>query len=117
MGTAAIHRFARPVCYQDFPEAALPEELRDANPRGIWRLVDGASDERRAVTPASPPEAIEVVDSHTEGEPTRVVIDGLAAARGPDHGGAARGCARARTACGGPWSASRAGTTRSSARC
>ncbi len=41
VGTAAIRRFARPVCYQDFPQAALPEELRDANPRGIWRLVDG----------------------------------------------------------------------------
>jgi 2,5-dioxopentanoate dehydrogenase len=41
VGTAAIYRFARPVCYQDFPQAALPEELRDANPRGIWRLVDG----------------------------------------------------------------------------
>jgi NADP-dependent aldehyde dehydrogenase len=42
VGTAAIHRFVRPVCYQDFPQAALPEELRDSNPRGIWRLVDGA---------------------------------------------------------------------------
>ena len=41
VGTAAIHRFARPVCYQDFPQAALPEELQDANPSGIWRLVDG----------------------------------------------------------------------------
>jgi alpha-ketoglutaric semialdehyde dehydrogenase len=41
VGTAAILRFARPVCYQDFPDAALPEELRDANPRGISRLVDG----------------------------------------------------------------------------
>jgi len=37
-----MHRFARPVCWQDFPQAALPEELRDANPRGIWRLVDGS---------------------------------------------------------------------------
>ena len=42
VGTAAIERFARPVCYQDFPQPALPDELRDANPRGIWRLVDGA---------------------------------------------------------------------------
>jgi NADP-dependent aldehyde dehydrogenase len=41
VGTAAIERFARPVCYQDFPQGALPEELADANPRGIWRLVDG----------------------------------------------------------------------------
>jgi NADP-dependent aldehyde dehydrogenase len=42
VGTAAIDRFARPICYQDFPQAALPEELQDANPRAIWRLVDGA---------------------------------------------------------------------------
>ena len=42
VGTAAIHRFARPVCYQDFPQSALPPELQDPNPRGVWRLVDGA---------------------------------------------------------------------------
>jgi NADP-dependent aldehyde dehydrogenase len=41
VGTAAILRFARPVCFQDFPQDALPEELRDANPRGLLRLVDG----------------------------------------------------------------------------
>ncbi|HET6247153.1 MAG TPA: aldehyde dehydrogenase (NADP(+)) [Tepidisphaeraceae bacterium] len=41
VGTAAIERFARPICYQDFPPEALPEELRDGNPRGIWRMVDG----------------------------------------------------------------------------
>ncbi len=42
VGTAAIQRFARPVCYQDFPQDALPLELRNGNPRGILRLVDGA---------------------------------------------------------------------------
>ncbi len=41
VGTAAIYRFARPVCYQNFPQWALPEELQDANPQGIWRQVDG----------------------------------------------------------------------------
>lgn len=41
VGTYSIYRFARPVCYQDFPQASLPEELKDANPLGIWRLVDG----------------------------------------------------------------------------
>jgi NADP-dependent aldehyde dehydrogenase len=41
VGTAAILRFARPVSFQDVPDEALPEELRNANPRGIWRLVDG----------------------------------------------------------------------------
>jgi len=41
VGTQAIFRFARPVCYQDFPQAALPAELNDENPLGIWRMVDG----------------------------------------------------------------------------
>jgi alpha-ketoglutaric semialdehyde dehydrogenase len=41
VGSAAILRFARPVCYQSFPDAALPEELRSANPRGILRNIDG----------------------------------------------------------------------------
>jgi NADP-dependent aldehyde dehydrogenase len=41
VGTAAILRFAHPVCFQDVPDTALPEELRDANPRRIWRLVSG----------------------------------------------------------------------------
>ena len=41
VGTAAIHRFARPVAYQNFPPLLLPVELQDANPRAIWRLVDG----------------------------------------------------------------------------
>ncbi|MGH9476091.1 MAG: aldehyde dehydrogenase (NADP(+)) [Terriglobales bacterium] len=41
VGTRAIMRFARPVCYQDMPDFALPQELRDGNPLGIWRLRDG----------------------------------------------------------------------------
>lgn len=41
VGTAAILRFVRPLCFQDVPAAALPEELRDENPRGLLRLVDG----------------------------------------------------------------------------
>jgi alpha-ketoglutaric semialdehyde dehydrogenase len=40
VGTAAIHRFARPLCYQDAAPSVLPLELRDDNPRGLWRLVD-----------------------------------------------------------------------------
>lgn len=42
VGSQAIYRFARPVCYQDAPQTALPEELKDANPLGILRMVDGA---------------------------------------------------------------------------
>jgi NADP-dependent aldehyde dehydrogenase len=41
VGSLAIYRFARPVCYQDFPQLALPDELKDENPLGIWRMVDG----------------------------------------------------------------------------
>ncbi|AZI44832.1 aldehyde dehydrogenase (NADP(+)) (plasmid) [Deinococcus psychrotolerans] len=41
VGTLAIGRFARLRAYQDFPDRALPPELQDANPYGIWRLVDG----------------------------------------------------------------------------
>lgn len=41
VGTAAILRFVRPVCFQNFPEAALPPELHNDNPRRIWRLVNG----------------------------------------------------------------------------
>jgi len=51
VGTQAIYRWARPVCYQDFPQAALPEELRDANPLGILRMVNGEMT-REAYTPS-----------------------------------------------------------------
>jgi NADP-dependent aldehyde dehydrogenase len=41
VGTRAIFRFTRQVCFQSFPDAALPDELKDDNPLHIWRLVDG----------------------------------------------------------------------------
>ncbi len=41
VGTGAIKRFVRPVCYQDFPQASLPLALRDHNPLNIWRLING----------------------------------------------------------------------------
>jgi len=41
VGTAAILRWVRPVCFQNFPQALLPVELKNANARKIWRLVDG----------------------------------------------------------------------------
>jgi 2,5-dioxopentanoate dehydrogenase len=40
VGAYAIKRFARPVCFQNFPEAALPLELQNRNARNIWRLID-----------------------------------------------------------------------------
>lgn len=41
VGSQAILRFVRPRCYQNFPQAALPEALQNSNPLGIHRLVDG----------------------------------------------------------------------------
>jgi NADP-dependent aldehyde dehydrogenase len=41
VGTGAILRFARPVCYQGFPDDRLPIELKEDNPSSIKRLVDG----------------------------------------------------------------------------
>lgn len=41
VGTAAIDRWLRPVAFQDFPSHHLPSELRDGNPDGLWRRIDG----------------------------------------------------------------------------
>jgi NADP-dependent aldehyde dehydrogenase len=41
VGSQAIFRFSRPICYQDFPDASLPKELKNENPLHIWRMVDG----------------------------------------------------------------------------
>lgn len=41
VGSEAIKRFVRPVCYQDCPADKLPGALQDSNPLGIMRKVDG----------------------------------------------------------------------------
>lgn len=41
VGTTAILRWVRPVCWQDWPHDLLPAELRDDNPLRIRRTVDG----------------------------------------------------------------------------
>ena len=41
VGALAIQRFVRPVCFQNAPDALLPVELQNANPRGIWRTLNG----------------------------------------------------------------------------
>ncbi|KPM48768.1 aldehyde dehydrogenase (NADP(+)) [Jiulongibacter sediminis] len=41
VGTGAITRFTRPICYQNLPDSLLPDELKTNNPLGIWRLIDG----------------------------------------------------------------------------
>lgn len=40
VGSDAIKRFVRPVAFQSFPNALLPEELKDGNPLGIWRFFN-----------------------------------------------------------------------------
>jgi NADP-dependent aldehyde dehydrogenase len=35
VGTLAMHRFLRPVCWQDIPHALLPRPLQDENP---WQI-------------------------------------------------------------------------------
>lgn len=37
VGTQAIYRFTRPVCYQNFPDALLPDALKHSNPLNIRR--------------------------------------------------------------------------------
>jgi NADP-dependent aldehyde dehydrogenase len=41
VGTSAIYRFTRPLCFQGFPHHLLPDELQDDNPLGIMRRIDG----------------------------------------------------------------------------
>ncbi|MGV2931079.1 aldehyde dehydrogenase (NADP(+)) [Vreelandella venusta] len=41
VGTAAIFRFLRPICYQDLPDALLPKALQHSNPLSLKRLVNG----------------------------------------------------------------------------
>jgi len=39
----AIDRFLRPVCFQNYPDALLPDALKNGNPQRIARLLDGVS--------------------------------------------------------------------------
>jgi len=41
VGTDAILRFVRPMCFQNAPQAILPDALKDGNPLNIWRIVNG----------------------------------------------------------------------------
>lgn len=40
VGTSAIYRFVRPLCWQDWDQRLLPEELKNGNPLGIWRKIN-----------------------------------------------------------------------------
>ncbi|MCK0176940.1 aldehyde dehydrogenase (NADP(+)) [Mycolicibacterium sp. F2034L] len=41
VGSRAIERFLRPVCYQNAPAGLLPPPIADGNPERLWRRVDG----------------------------------------------------------------------------
>ena len=41
VGTFAIDRFPRLVSFQDSPQSLLPDELKDGNPLGIQRMLNG----------------------------------------------------------------------------
>ena len=41
VGTDACLRWVRPLAFQNAPQALLPEALKDENPLGIWRTVNG----------------------------------------------------------------------------
>lgn len=41
VGSTAIERFLRPVCYQNFPDSLLPDALKQGNPLNVWRQIDG----------------------------------------------------------------------------
>lgn len=41
VGTNAIYRFTRAVCYQGYPSELLPDALKNENPLNIWRKVNG----------------------------------------------------------------------------
>ena len=41
VGTSAILRFVRPLCYQNFPDDLLPDALKENNPLSIWRKING----------------------------------------------------------------------------
>ena len=40
VGTSAIQRWVRPVCYQNWPDRLLPDELKNENPLGIYRIIN-----------------------------------------------------------------------------
>ena len=46
VGTLAIDRFLRPVCFQNYPDALLPPALQNSNPLQLKRLINSEWSER-----------------------------------------------------------------------
>ncbi|MEC3978704.1 aldehyde dehydrogenase (NADP(+)), partial [Amycolatopsis sp. H20-H5] len=53
VGTSAIERFLRPVAWQGFPDALLPEPLRENNPWQMPRRTDGTRSDAWVVRPGA----------------------------------------------------------------
>lgn len=53
VGVTALRRFLRPIAFQDAPDAALPPELREDNPLGIPRRVNGVLELPAATPPVA----------------------------------------------------------------
>src|SRR6185369_13518179 len=49
VGADGIKRFARPICYQNWPVELLPDELKDENPLEIWRTINNTLTKDRIV--------------------------------------------------------------------
>jgi NADP-dependent aldehyde dehydrogenase len=49
VGTAAIYRFTRPVCYQNMPQSLLPAALKDKNTLYLSRLINGERSDKDIV--------------------------------------------------------------------
>ena len=49
VGMTAVHRFTRPIAFQDAPDDVLPPELREENPLNINRRVDGGFEPAKGV--------------------------------------------------------------------
>lgn len=49
VGTKAIDRFTRPVCYQNMPQSLLPAALKNNNSLHIFRLINGERTNRSIV--------------------------------------------------------------------
>jgi NADP-dependent aldehyde dehydrogenase len=48
VGTLAMMRFLRPVCFQNLPAALLPPALAEGNAWGVARRIDGRREASRA---------------------------------------------------------------------
>lgn len=40
VGSSAIKRWTRPICFQNYPDELLPDALKNDNPSGIWRIIN-----------------------------------------------------------------------------